>query len=128
MARIAGVTIPSEKQVRIALTYIYGIGNTRAALIIKETGIDGTMKVKDLSEDEVNKVRDNVEKKFRVEGELRRDVSANIKRLKETGTYRGTRHAKRLPVRGQRTKTNSRTVRGNVRKTTGSGRRILTKT
>ena len=128
MARIAGVTIPSEKQVRIALTYIYGIGNTRAALIIKETGIDGTMKVKDLSEDQVNKVRDNVEKKFRVEGELRRDVSANIKRLKETGTYRGTRHAKRLPVRGQRTKTNSRTVRGNVRKTTGSGRRILTKT
>src|SRR3989338_3625929 len=128
MARIAGVTIPSEKQVRIALTYIYGIGNTRAALIIKETGIDGTMKVKDLSEDEVNKVRDNVEKKFRVEGELRRDVSANIKRLKETGTYRGTRHAKRLPVGGERTKTNSRTVRGNVRKTTGSGRRILTKT
>ena len=128
MARIAGVTIPSEKQVRIALTYIYGIGNTRAALIIKETGIDGTMKVKYLSEDQVNKVRDNVEKKFRVEGELRRDVSANIKRLKETGTYRGTRHAKRLPVRGQRTKTNSRTVRGNVRKTTGSGRRILTKT
>lgn len=128
MARIAGVTIPSEKQVRIALTYIYGIGDTRAAVILNDAGVDGTKKVKDLTEDQVNKVREVVEKKFRVEGELRRDVSANIKRLKETGSYRGSRHAKRLPVRGQRTKTNSRTVRGNVRKTTGSGRRILTKT
>ncbi len=128
MARIAGVTIPSEKQVRISLTSIYGIGRTRALTICKNVGIDATKKVKDLSEDLVTKLRDEVEKNFRVEGELRRDISGTIKRLKEIGSYRGSRHAKHLPVRGQRTKTNSRTVRGNVRKTTGSGRRMLTKT
>ena len=128
MARIAGITIPSEKQVRIALTAIYGIGRARALTICEKTGVDGTKKVKDLSEDFVSKLRDYVEKNLRIEGELRRDISGTIKRLKEIGSYRGTRHAKHLPVRGQRTKTNSRTVRGNVRKTTGSGRRLLTKT
>lgn len=128
MARIAGITIPSDKQVRIALTSIYGIGRTRAATICAKAGVEGTKKVKELSEDLVTKLRDYVEKNFRIEGELRRDISGTIKRLKEIGSYRGSRHAKHLPVRGQRTKTNSRTVRGNVRKTTGSGRRMLTKT
>lgn len=128
MARIAGITIPPEKQTRIALTSIYGIGRTRAATICEKTGVDGAKKVKELSEDLVTKLRDYVEKNFRIEGELRRDISGTIKRLKEIGSYRGSRHAKHLPVRGQRTKTNSRTVRGNVRKTTGSGRRMLTKT
>ena len=128
MARIAGVTIPTQKQVGTALTYIYGIGDTRSKQITTKAGVKPTTRVKDLSEEEVNKIRDLVEKGFRVEGELRRDVQANIKRLKEIGSYRGTRHAKRLPARGQRTKTNSRTVRGNVRKTMRSGRRILTKT
>ncbi|MEK7105627.1 MAG: 30S ribosomal protein S13 [Patescibacteria group bacterium] len=128
MARIAGVTIPTNKQVSIALTYIYGIGDTRAAQICEKAGVAKTVRVKDLSEEQVNKVRDLVEKGFRVEGELRRDVQAHIKRLKEIGSYRGTRHMKRLPARGQRSKTNSRTVRGNVRKTMRSGRRILTKT
>lgn len=128
MARIAGITIPSDKQVRISLTSIYGIGRTRAATICAKAGVEGTKKVKELSEDLVTKLRDYVEKNFRIEGELRRDISGTIKRLKEIGSYRGSRHAKHLPVRGQRTKTNSRTVRGNVRKTTGSGRRMLTKT
>lgn len=128
MARIAGVTIPSNKRVVIALTYIHGIGNTTSKKILSRTQIDESVRVKDLSEDDLNKIRTIVEKEYRVEGELRRDVMANVKRLKEIGTYRGTRHAKNLPVRGQRTKTNSRTVRGNVRRTAGSGRRIVTKT
>ncbi len=128
MARIAGVTIPTNKQVGTALTYIFGIGDTRSKQITTKAGVDPSVRVKDLSEDEVNKIRDLVEKGFRVEGELRRDVQANIKRLKEILSYRGSRHAKRLPARGQRTKTNSRTSRGNVRKTMRSGRRILTKT
>jgi len=128
MARIAGVTIPTNKQIEIALTYIYGIGNTRAKKILTSLDINGSIRVKDLSEEDTNKIRDAVEKNYRVEGELRRDVQSNIKRLKEISCYRGTRHAKRLPCHGQRTKTNSRTVRGNVRKTMRSGRRILTKT
>ncbi len=128
MARIAGVTIPTNKQVGTALTYIFGIGDTRSKEITTKAGVDPSIRVKDLTEEQVNKVRDLVEKGFRVEGELRRDVQANIKRLKEILSYRGSRHAKRLPARGQRTKTNSRTSRGNVRKTMRSGRRILTKT
>jgi len=122
MARIAGVTLPSNKQVLTALTYIYGIGDTQAKIIIEKTGVEGTTRVKDLAETEVNKLRDHIEKTMKVEGELRRDTMAQIKRLKEIGSYRGTRHAKSLPMRGQRTKTNSRTTRGNVRKTMGSGR------
>lgn len=122
MARIAGVTLPNNKRIIVALTYIYGIGDTQAARIVAKAGIDPDVRVKDMSEPEVNKVRDLVEKTMKVEGELRREVLANIKRLKEIGSYRGIRHARGLPVRGQRTKTNSRTVRGNVRKTMGSGR------
>ena len=122
MARIAGVTLPNNKRVVIALTYIYGIGDTQAAKIIEKTGVDGDVRVKDMAESEINKLREHIEKSMKVEGELRRDTMAQIKRLKEIGSYRGTRHAKNLPMRGQRTKTNSRTTRGNVRKTMGSGR------
>ena len=122
MARIAGVTLPSNKRVIIALTYIYGIGQTQAKKIIEKTGVNPDTRVKDLAETEANKLRDHIEKSMRVEGELRRETLAQIKRLREIGSYRGTRHAKNLPARGQRTKTNSRTTRGNVRKTMGSGR------
>jgi small subunit ribosomal protein S13 len=127
MARIAGVTLPREKRAVIALTYIYGIGNTRAHEVMKSAGIDESVRVKDLTEEQVNSIRTIVEKTYRVEGELRRDTLSNIKRLKDIGSYRGSRHAKRLPARGQRTKTNSRTVRGNTRKTAGSGKRIVAK-
>ena len=122
MARIAGVTLPSNKRVIIALTYIYGIGTTQAERIIKMPGVNPDTRIKDLAETETNKLRDHIEKSMKVEGELRRDTLAQIKRLREIGSYRGTRHAKNLPARGQRTKTNSRTTRGNVRKTMGSGR------
>lgn len=128
MARIAGVTLPSNKRVEIALTYIYGIGPTTATRILKEAAIDPSIRVKDLDEGQATKLRDIIEKQNKVEGELRREVLSNIKRLKEIGSYRGTRHIKGLPVRGQRTKTNSRTIRGNVRKTMGSGKRKLEKT
>jgi small subunit ribosomal protein S13 len=128
MARIAGVTLPANKRVDIALQYIYGIGKTTALSIIKKTGVDGSIRVKDLAEADANKLRDAVEKEHKVEGDLRREVLTNIKRLKEIGAYRGLRHIKSLPVRGQRTKTNSRTIRGNVRKTMGSGKRKLEKT
>ncbi len=123
MARIAGVTLPNNKRVVVALTYVYGIGDTRAAEIIKTSGVSADTRVKDLTETEVSKIRDLIEKgAWKVEGELRREVLAHVKRLKEIGSYRGMRHGRGLPVRGQRTKTNSRTVRGNVRKTMGSGR------
>ncbi len=128
MARIAGVTIPTNKRVLIALTYVYGVGPKTARDIMTQAQLADEIRVKDLTEDQLNTVRTLVEKGRKVEGELRRDVMANIKRLKEIGAYRGTRHAKRLPARGQRTKTNSRTVRGNVRNTAGSGRRIVSKT
>ncbi|MFA4954527.1 MAG: 30S ribosomal protein S13 [Patescibacteria group bacterium] len=127
MARIAGVTLPANKRIEIGLTYIYGIGSMTARKIIKETGISPDIRVKDLSEAQANMLRDVVEKSHKVEGELRRDVLSNIKRLKDIGSYRGQRHSKNLPARGQRTKTNSRTVRGNVRRTTGSGKRKLDK-
>lgn len=128
MARIAGVTLPSQKRVDVALQYIYGIGFTTAKKIIAESGVSGSVRVKDLSEEQAHKIREIVEKSHRVEGELRREVLGNIKRLKEIGSYRGGRHVKGLPVHGQRTKTNSRTVRGNVRRTMGSGKRKLEKT
>jgi len=128
MARIAGVVLPQNKRIEIALTYIFGIGHTRASKIIKETGIDPNIRTKDLSADDEKKLREAVEKTYRVEGELRRENLGNIKRLKEIGCYRGTRHSKGLPSHGQRTKTNSRTVRGNVRRTMGSGKRKLEKT
>lgn len=128
MARIAGVTLPSAKRIEIALTYIYGIGPATVKKILASTNVSPDIRVKDLSEAQANTLRDEVEKNYRVEGDLRREVLSHIKRLKEIGSYRGSRHIKNLPVRGQRTVTNSRTVRGNVRKTTGSGKRKLEKT
>jgi small subunit ribosomal protein S13 len=123
MVRIAGVNIPDNKRVEIALTYIYGIGLTTSQKILKELGVSPDTRTKDLTTDEANKLRETIEKKFRVEGELRHLVKQNIKRLKEIGSFRGSRHQKGLPARGQRTKTNTRTVRGNTRKTMGSGRK-----
>lgn len=121
MARIAGITLPN-KRIEIALTYVYGIGRSRATEILKKVKIDRNTRANELTGAEEKLLRDEIEKNFKVEGELRREQQANIKRLKEIGSYRGSRHAKGLPVRGQRTKTNSRTVRGNVRRTMGSGR------
>lgn len=124
MARIAGVTLPNTKRAEIALTYIYGVGLTRAQNILKELGIDPNTRAKDLTEPQVNDIRKVIEKHgYLIEGELRREVLSNIKRLKEISSYRGSRHSKGLPARGQSTKTNTRTVRGNVRKTMGSGRK-----
>lgn len=128
MARIAGVTIPAQKRVVIGLTYILGVGLTTSKKILAKAKVDESIRVKDLTPDQENAIRTIVEKEHRVEGDLRREILGNIKRLKDLGAYRGVRHMKRLPARGQRTKTNSRTVRGNVRKTAGSGRRMLTKT
>ncbi|NQV12248.1 30S ribosomal protein S13 [Candidatus Uhrbacteria bacterium] len=127
MARILGVTLPRDKRIIIGLTYIFGIGPARAQRVLELTQVDEKTRVKDLTEDETNKIRSIIEKEYRVEGELRREVQSNVKRLKDIGTYRGTRHSKRLPARGQRTKTNSRTNRGNVRSTAGSGRRSVAK-
>jgi small subunit ribosomal protein S13 len=120
--RIAGVTLPNEKRIEIALTYIYGVGRERANKILAEAKINPDTRVNDLPEATANSLREIVEKKYTVEGDLRREVQSNIKRLKEIGCYRGLRHARHLPVRGQRTKTNSRTVRGNKRVTMGSGK------
>jgi len=122
MLRISGVNIPDEKRIAISLTYIYGIGFSTAEKILDELVISRDIKTKDLSETDGNKIREYVEKKIRVEGELKHMIRTNVKRLKEIGCYRGIRHQRGLPVRGQRTKTNNRTVRGNVRKTMGSGR------
>jgi len=122
--RIAGVNIPNNKRVEIALTYVYGVGRARANEILKKVKINPDTRVNDLSEDQVNALRVAVEKGgFVIEGDLKREVLGNIKRLKEVKCYRGTRHTRGLPVRGQRTKTNNRTVRGNSRKTMGSGRK-----
>lgn len=123
MPRIAGVTIPDNKRIAIAITYIYGVGNSLSSKILDETKINPNKKAKDLTPEEVNALRDAIEKSAKIEGDLRRQVMVNIKRLKDIGTWRGNRHSKKLPVRGQRTKTNTRTVRGNVRKTMGSGRK-----
>ena len=112
MARIAGVDLPKDKRVEIGLTYIYGIGRKSADIILKETGVNPDIRVKDLSEDDLAKIRDYIDKNFIVEGDLRRNVALNIKRLVEIGCYRGVRHRKGLPVRGQRTKTNARTRKG----------------
>lgn len=122
MARITGVTLPKNKRIEVALSYIYGIGFSRSRLILKQTAISPDKKVVDLNESEENTLRQFIEKQFKVEGELRREKTLNIKMLQDIGCYRGTRHKKHLPVRGQRTRTNSRTVRGNVRRTMGSGR------
>ena len=121
--RIAGINIPDNKRIDIALRYIYGVGPMRATQIISATGIKFDKKAKDLDATEVNKIKEYIEKNWKIEGELRSIIKQNIGMLKEMASYRGTRHARRLPVRGQRTKTNSRTVRGNTRKTAGSGKR-----
>lgn len=125
--RIAGITVPDDKRLEIALTAIYGIGRARAQETLSSLKIDWGMKGKDLSAKQESDLREKIEK-FTLEGELKRVVSANIRRLKDIKAHRGVRHAKKLPVRGQRTKTNSRTIRGNVRKTMTSGRRKLEKT
>lgn len=123
MARIAGVEIPDNKRIVIALTYIHGIGKTLSEEVIKETGIDGSVRTKDLTNDQVNQLRNVISEKHLIEGDLRREVRDNVKRLKDIGTYRGHRHEKNLPARGQTSRVNSRTVRGNKRSTVGSGRK-----
>jgi small subunit ribosomal protein S13 len=125
--RIAGITIPDNKRLRWGLTELYGVGLARADAVCKEAGIDPMRRSSELTPEEENEIRRRLES-FKLEGDLKREVSQNVKRLKDIGSYRGSRHQKRLPVRGQRTKTNSRTVRGNVRKTMGSGRRKVEKT
>ena len=115
MARIAGIDLPRDKRIEVALTYVYGIGQKTATKIIKETGVDPDVRVKDMSEDDVAKLREYIDDNLTVEGDLRRTVALNIKRLTEIGCYRGLRHRKGLPVRGQRTKTNARTRKGPVK-------------
>lgn len=122
MVRIAGVNLPENKRIEIGLTYIFGIGRSLSNKILKEAIINKDKKVKELTEEEVNKLRNIIEKNYKVEGDLRREIAENIKRLKEIGSYRGDRHKKNLPVRGQRTRTNARTKRGK-RVTVGSGRK-----
>ena len=123
VARIAGVNLPKNKRVEVALTYLYGIGLPLSQKILQLTQVDPNIRTDDLKEEQVNRLREVIEKNYRVEGDLRREEMMNVKRLKEIGSYRGDRHAKKLPVRGQRTRTNTRTVRANVRKTMGSGRK-----
>ena len=122
MARIAGVDLPREKRVEVGLTYIYGIGLPTSQKILAKTGVNPDTRVRDLSEDEVSKIREAIDKEIKVEGDLRREVSLNIKRLMEIGSYRGLRHRRGLPVRGQRTKTNARTRKGPA-KTVGARRK-----
>jgi len=119
MARLAGVDIPREKRVEIALTYIYGVGRTRAVQALAETGISGDVRVKDLTDDQLVALRDFIEGNFKVEGDLRREVAADIRRKVEIGSYEGLRHRRGLPVRGQRTKTNARTRKGPKRTVAG---------
>jgi len=128
MARIAGVTIPNEKQIQIALTYVYGIGPTTSQKILDTVSIDRTVRVKDMSEADLRTIRDYIADNFTVEGELQRIVSNNIKRLKEINSYRGDRHKKRLPSRGQRTRTNGRTKRGKRVAVGGAQPKAATKT
>jgi small subunit ribosomal protein S13 len=128
MARIAGVDLPRNRHTVIALTYIYGIGNPRSARILKQANVDGNKKVQDLSEDEVNRIRQVIESEGMVEGDLRKEVSMNIKRLIEIGSYRGYRHRRNLPVRGQRTHTNARTRKGPRKGTVANKKKAAAKT
>lgn len=128
MARIAGINIPDQKQIETALTYIYGIGKPLSRKILGDTKIDPVLRVKDLTSEQINKLKEVIEKNYKIEGELKREKMMNIKRLKDIGAWRGMRHAKGLPVRGQKTKTNTRTARGNVRKTVGSGKKAALET
>jgi len=126
MPRIAGINIPENKQIWISLTYVYGIGRSLSMEILKKAKINFNIKASQLDPEQVNTLRDLIEKNLKIEGDLRRERMRDIKRLKDVGCWRGLRHIKKLPVRGQRTKTNTRTVRGNVRKTVGSGRKSAT--
>ncbi len=128
MARIAGVDLPRNKHTRIALTYIYGIGHPRAAAILSTANVDGEKKVQDLSEDEVNRIRQVIENEGLVEGDLRKEISMHIKRLIEIGSYRGYRHRRSLPVRGQRTHTNARTRKGPRKGTVANKKKAAAKT
>jgi small subunit ribosomal protein S13 len=123
MARIAGVDLPRDKRVEIGLTYIHGIGRSTSNDILEQTGISPDTRIKDLAEDEISRLREVISRNYRVEGDLRREVSGNIKRLMEIGCYRGLRHRRGLPVHGQRTKTNARTKRGAKKTVAGRGRR-----
>ncbi|MBI5230020.1 MAG: 30S ribosomal protein S13 [Candidatus Magasanikbacteria bacterium] len=127
MIRIAGINLPSNKRIEYALPYIYGIGIAQSRVILSKLKINSGIRVKDMAEADANKLREYIEKNYRIEGDLRREVLSNIKRLKEISAYRGVRHARGLPAHGQRTKTNSRTVRGNKRRTMGSGKRAVEK-
>ena len=128
MVRVANVNIPDNKRIEVALTYIYGIGRSLSKKILQATGIDFDLKAKDLTDQQIKATQDEIQKRgILIEDELKRKIAEDIKRLKEIGCYRGIRHIKRLPVRGQRTRTNSRTVRGNVRRTMTSGKRKLEK-
>ncbi len=123
MARIAGVDIPKDKRVEISLRYIFGIGPTMSRRILEQTGVSPDVKVRDLTDDEVNRIREAIDKGYRVEGDLRKEINFNIKRYIDIGSYRGLRHRRGLPVRGQRTKTNARTKRGARKTVAGRGRR-----
>jgi len=123
MPRLAGVNIPDKKHIKVALTYIFGIGLARSERILQQAKTNPQKKAGELKTEELNILRDIIDKEFKVEGALRREVMMNVKRLRDIGAWRGLRHQKRLPVRGQRTSTNSRTIRGNVRKTVGSGKK-----
>jgi small subunit ribosomal protein S13 len=122
MARILGINIPDNKKVLYSLTYIYGVGQSSSVVILRTAGIDANKLARDLTTEETNKIQKILEKSYKVEGDLRKDIGQNIKRLKEIGSWRGLRHSRKLPIHG-RSKTNSRTLRGNVRKTMGSGRK-----
>jgi len=124
--RVVGITIPDNKRLKVGLTVLYGIGVSRAISILKDAGVDPEKKGSEITAEEENKIRKVVES-LKIEGDLKREVSSNIKRLKDIKSYRGLRHIKKLPCRGQRTKTNSRTLRGNTRKTMGTGRKVADK-
>jgi len=121
--RVAGITIPKEKKIMVSLSYLYGIGPSTACLVLARAKVDGNIRTKDLTREQEDMIRSIVEQQYKTEGNLRREVAANIKRLKDIKCYRGIRHAKHLPTRGQRTKTNSRTVRGNKRNIAPSGKK-----
>lgn len=122
MPRISGIVIPDNKKILYSLPYIYGVGLSLSKVILKSAGIDGNKTAKDLSAEELNKIQKIIERSYKIEGDLKKEISQNIKHLKEVGAWKGLRHSRRLPIKG-RTKTNSRTTRGNVRKTMGSGRK-----
>lgn len=123
MPRIVGVNIPNDKRIQVALTYIFGIGPSLSKKILTEANVDHNVRASKLNQEQINRLKEIIEKTYKIEGGLKKEIIINVKRLKDIGSWRGHRHIKGLPVRGQRTKTNNRTVRGNVRKTVGSGKK-----